>query len=329
MNTRYLPFTAKVAVLAALVCGPMTPSWAQAPAYPSQSIKLIVPYAPGGLPDTVARIVGQRLQERIGQNIVVENRPGGNGSVAVGALNTSPADGYTLMVTDGSMISVTPQLFKQLAYNPKDFVPVVLMAQAPLFLAVHPKVPTGTFKEFVEYVKARPGQVNYGSSGVGSTHHLSMEALKGALQLNMAHVPYRGTGQSVPALLGGHVEVLFSAYPSLSGAVEGNKVKLLATNGAKRSPQAPNLPAIAETIPGFDFAPTIGIFARVGTPPAIVKKIADETIAVVKLPETAKQFAVAGIEPVGVGSDEFSRSLTAEIDRVAKVIQSANIKVEQ
>jgi len=156
-----------------------------------------------------------------------------------------------------------------------------------------------------------------------------MEALKGALQLNMAHVPYRGTGQSVPALLGGHVEVLFSAYPSLSGAVEGNKVKLLATNGAKRSPQAPNLPAIAETIPGFDFAPTIGIFARVGTPPALVKKIADETIAVVKLPETAKQLAVAGIEPVGVGSDEFSRSLTAEIDRVAKVIQSANIKVEQ
>jgi tripartite-type tricarboxylate transporter receptor subunit TctC len=206
------------------------PAHGQAP-YPSQGIRLIVPYAAGGVPDTVARFVGQRLQERIGQSIVVENRPGGNGSVAAATLAAAPADGYTLLVTDSAMLSVNPLFFKQLGYSPhNDFVPVALLARAPLFLAVNSDVPVATLREFIEYVEARPGEINYGSSGVGSTHHLTMEAMKAALHLNMTHIPYRGTGQSVPALLGGHVQVLFSAYPSLKGAVESGRVRLLATN---------------------------------------------------------------------------------------------------
>jgi len=310
--------------LAALLPAPIH---AQAP-YPSQGIKLIVPYAAGGLPDTVARIVGQRLQERIGQSVVVENRPGGAGSVAVGALVSALTDGYTLMITDGSTVSVNPLLFKQLSYGAKDLAPVALLARAPLFLAVHPDVPVNSLKEFLDYVKARPGQINYGSSGVGSAHHLSMEAIKAALELNMTHIPYRGTGQSVPALLGGHVQVLFSAYPSLAGAIQDKRVKLLATNGARRSPQAPDVPSLAEVIPGYDLATMVGLFARAGTPPAIVQKIAAEAIAVVKLAETQRQFAAAGIEPAGEGPDAFAKALAAEMAHVAKVIETAAIKVE-
>ncbi len=138
------------------------------------------------------------------------------------------------MVTDGSMFTINPKLMKQLTYDPdKDFVPVVQLARGPLFLAVHPKLPVSTFKEFIDYARANPGKINYGSSGLGTTHHLTMEAVKAALKLDMTHVPFKGTGQSVPALLGGHVEVAFSAYPSLAGAVQGNQVKLLATNGAE------------------------------------------------------------------------------------------------
>ena len=201
---------------------------AQAP-YPNQGIRFIVPYAAGGLPDTVARITAQHLQERIGQSVVVENRAGGGAAAAVTALMGAPADGYTFIVSDGSIVSTNPALFKQLTYNPKDIVPLALLGSTPLFLAAHPDLPVSTLREFVDYVKANPGKINYGSSGVGSVHHLSMEALKASLKLEMTHIPYRGTGQSVPALLGGHVQVLFSAYPSLVGAVESKKVKLLPT----------------------------------------------------------------------------------------------------
>jgi tripartite-type tricarboxylate transporter receptor subunit TctC len=312
--------------LCALTAGSLT---AHAQAYPNQAIKFIVPYAAGGLPDTVARIIAQKLTERLNQSVVVENRPGGNGAVAASAITSSPADGYTFLVTDGSMMSVNPLLFKQITYDPKkDFEPVVLLARAPLFLASHPSLPATNLKEFVDYVKANPGKVNYGSSGVGSTHHLSMEAMKSALKLDMTHVPYRGTGQSVPALLGGHVQVLFSAYPSLVGAVESKKVTLLATNGAQPSPQAPNIPAIATIIPGFDFSVLVGIWARAGTPAAIIEKISSESVAIVKLPDVAKQYAAAGIEQSSAGSKDFAKDVNAEIDRLGKIIKETGIKVE-
>ena len=316
-----------VAALAMSVVG-VLPGNAQG-GYPSQPVRFLVPYAAGGLPDTVARIVAQRLTERLGQYVVVENRSGANGGVAAAALASAPADGYTFLVTDGSMLSVNPLLFKSVTYDAKkDFEPVALLARAPLFLAAHPSLPAKSLKEFVDYVKANPNQVDYGSSGVGSTHHLTMEAMKAALKLEMTHVPYRGTGQSVPALLGGHVKVLFSAYPSLAGATQDNKVTLLATNGAQRSPQAPNVPPIADMIPGFDFSVMVGILARAGTPSTVVERIATEAVAIVKMPEVAKQYAAAGIEQSSAGSTEFKRELASEMERVAKVVRDAQIKVE-
>ena len=325
--SRQMPRAALLAV-ATLAAFAVAPWSARAQAqYPNQPIRLVVPYAPGGVPDTVARFVGLRLQNRLGQSVIVENRAGGNGSVAAATIAAAPADGYTLLVTDSAMLSVNPLFIAQLAYSPqKDFVPVALLARAPIFLAVHSDVPVSTLREFIDYVRARPGQINYGSSGVGSTHHLTMEAMKSALGLNMTHVPYRGTGQSVPALLGGHVQALFSAYPSLKGAVETNRVKLLATNGPQRSPLVPSVPSLAEVIPGFDLITLIGMYARSGTPPALVQRIAAEAVAVVQQPDVVPTFAALGMEPAGEGPEAFAKTIAGEIERVTKVVESAGIK---
>ena len=311
----------------ALVLATLMASHAQAQApYPNQGIRFIVPYAPGGLPDTVARIVAQHLQERVGQSVVVENRAGGGAAAAVSALMGAPADGYTFLVTDGGIVSTNPALFKQLSYNPKDIVPLALLGRTPMFLAAHPDLPVSTLREFIDYVKANPGKINYGSSGVGSIHHLSMEALKAPLQLQMTHIPYRGTGQSVPALLGGHVQVLFAAYPSIAGAVEGKKIKLLAQNGEGRWFQAPDVPPVSDVVPNFDLATLVGLFARPGVPQAAIDKITAEVIAAAKSPGAEKQMRAAGIEPVGANADVLGRALKREIDKVAEVVKNAGIE---
>ena len=318
--------------LTALVAGlALLPGWlagasAQAQSYPTQPIRIFVQAAPGGLPDTVGRIVARRLQERLNATIVVENRPGANGGVAAASLEQQPADGYTFLVTDGSVVSINPVLYRKIPYDPANLLPVVMLARAPLFLAAHPQVPVKNMQEFIDYVRANPGKLNYGSSGVGSTHHLSMEALKASLKLDMTHVPFKGTGESVPALLGGHVDVLFSAFPSLSGAIATHKVTLLATNGAQRSPQAPDAPPIADWIPGFDFAPVIGLFARTGTPQAIIDKFSAEAIATVKEPDVVRALAVTGVEAVGGGPDDYAKSLKGEMARVAETVRLAGIQ---
>jgi tripartite-type tricarboxylate transporter receptor subunit TctC len=294
---------------------------------PGQGIRFIVPYAAGGAPDATARIVSQRLQERLGQPVVVENRPGGNGSVAAATIMAAPPDGSTLMMTDSWMLAVNPLMFKQLAYSPqKDFTPVAMLTISPLFLAVNADLPVSTLKEFADYVRARPGKINYGSAGVGSTHHLTMVAMNAALHLEMTHIPYRGSGQSVPALLGGHVQALFSAFPALAAGIESRRVRLIAVNSLNRSPQAPEVPPIADMVPGFDLVTQMGLFARVGTPPAVVQKIATEAIATAREPEVARLIAAAGMEAAGGDPEEFARTIAAEIERVTKVIASAGIK---
>jgi tripartite-type tricarboxylate transporter receptor subunit TctC len=298
---------------------------AQAP-YPSQSIRFVVPYAPGGLPDTVARIVGQHLQERVGQSVVVENRAGGGAAAAVGALMGAPADGYTFIVTDGGIVSTNPALFKQLTYNPKDIIPVALLGRTPMFLASHPSLPASTLREFVDYVRAHPGEINYGSSGVGSIHHLSMEALKAALHLNMTHIPYRGTGQSVPALLGGHVQVIFAAYPSIAGAVDSKTIRLLAQNGEGHWFQAPDVPPVSDLVPNFDLATMVGLYARPGIPQPILDKITAEAIAAANSPAAEKQMRAAGIEPAGGDAAALDRALKREIAKVNEVVKTAGIE---
>jgi len=298
--------------------------------YPSRAVTLVVPYSAGGLPDTVARVVGQKLSERWGQPVVVENRPGSNGVVAAAYLATRAPDGYTLLVTDGSMFSINPFIYGKLPYDAlKDFTFISLTARAPLFLAVHPSMPVSTFGEFVKLVKANPGKYSYGSSGVGSIHHLTTEAMKTALGLDLLHVPFKGTGQSIPALVGNQGSAAFSAMPSLAGFVQQGKLKLLAVNSAKRSPLAPELPTIAElAIPGFDFAPTIGFSGPAGIPPAIAAKIGADVAAVVHDPALKEHMDKLGIEPEGLGPAEYREQVIRERERFEKAVKAAGAKVD-
>lgn len=315
-------------LLTVSVFGSLSIAQAQS-AYPNRPIKFIVPYVAGGLPDTVARVFAQRLGDRLGQPVVVDNKPGAIGVVAAQVLATSPKDGYTFLVTDGAMFSTNPVIYKNLGYDyKKDFMPVSLAARTSLYLAVHSKVPANTLQEFIALAKARPGTLNYGSSGIGSAHHLTMEAMKASLGLDLMHVPFKGTGQSVPALIGGQVDVLFSALPSLSGFVKGGQVKILATNAAQRSAQAPNVPAIAEVIPGFDFAVIIGVLAATGTPASAIERISAEMAYIAKMPEVIQTLNNLDIDPIGSSPAEYNKAILGENERLAKAIAAAGLKPE-
>ena len=297
--------------------------------YPTQLIRIIVPYSPGGLPDTVARVVSRKLSERIGQAVVVENRPGANGVVAAIAVTTAPADGYTLLLTDDSMMTINPLLYKTISYDAKkDFMPVSLIATAPLFLAVHPSVPANTFQELIALIKSKPGELTYGSSGIGSTHHLCTEAMKAALGLDIRHIPYKGTAQSVPAVVGNQVSMVFSAFPSLAGFVKSGQLKLLVANTAQRSIFAPTVPAMGELVPGFDFAPNIGIFAPAKTPAAVVARISDEVAKLVKEAGVIQIFTAAGIEGIGGGPADYAKALEREAERDANAVTAAGLKAD-
>ena len=312
-----------------VVSGLMLPSAAQAQAFPSKPIKLVVPYSPGGLPDTVARLLAQRLQGPLGQPVVVENKAGGGGAVAAAALAQSPADGHTLIVTDGPMLAIAPLVSKQMSYDPvKDFAPVSLVGTAPLFLAVNANVKANTLDEFIALAKAKPGALNYGSAGIGSIHHLTSEAMKEGLGIFVTHIPFRGSGNSVPAMIGGQVDMVFASPPSLMGFVKSGQAKLLAINSAKRSDLAPNVPTLGEKIPGFDFAFNVVVLARAGTPPEVINRLSAEIAKVVKSAEAVEPLRIAGVDPVGGTPEQLAIAMRSEAERVAKAAKRADLKAE-
>ena len=317
------------ALLAAATCAPLALAQGMAQNFPDRPVRILVGYSPGGLPDTVARIVAQKLSEKWKQQVVVENRPGANGNIAADFVAKAPPDGYTLLVTDNSTTAIIPFLFAKLPFDPdKDLVPVAMLARAPLFLAVHSSVPVNTFQELIALVKSKPGQYSYGSSGIGSTHHLCMEFLKSSLGLEMTHVPFKGTGQSVPALVGGQIPMVFSAFPSLSAYAKDGRIKLLAANSAKRAVFAANIPAIAETIPGFDFAPTVGIFAPRGASRELVNKINADALDAVKQVDTAARMLAVGVEVEAMTPEEYAASLKADAERYSRAVKISGVKAE-
>jgi tripartite-type tricarboxylate transporter receptor subunit TctC len=318
--------TALLATLSGLVAAPAFPQ----PAYPTRPVTLIVPYAPGGLPDTVARVVGQKLSDKWGQPVVVENKPGGNGVVAAQALGSRAADGYTLMVTDGSMFSINPFIYKSLPYDPqKDFTFISLTARAPLFLAVHPTMTVSNFQEFVALMKSKPGTYSYGSSGIGSIHHLTFESIKAALGIDVLHVPFKGTGQSVPAVVSNQVSAVWSAMPSIAGFVKEGKLKLLAVNSEKRSSLAPDLATVAETsIPNFDFAPTIGFSGPAGLPSSIAAKVSADVAEVLRDPSLKERLHILGIDAVGGSPQDYIAQVRADTLRFEKAVRVAGAKAD-
>ena len=301
---------------------------AHAQSYPARPVTFVVPYAPGGLPDTVARLVGQKLSEKWGQAVVVENKPGGNGVVAYQALASKPADGYTLLVTDGSMFNINPFIYPDLPYKAdKDFAHASLIARAPLFLAVHPTLPVSNFNEFVQLVKANPGKYSYGSSGIGSIHHLCMEAIKAHAGLDIVHVPYKGTGQSIPAVVSNQVVAVWSAMPSIAGFAKEGKLKLIAANAPQRSGFAPEVATVAEThIPGFDFSPIIGISGIAGLPAGVTQKIAADVAEVLKDRAFVERLNVLGIDPVGADGKAYDAQLASDRVRYERAAKQSGAK---
>jgi len=303
---------------------------ASAQDFPNRPIKMIVPYAAGGLPDTMTRIVGVHASELLGQQIVVENRGGAGGISGSEAVAKAPADGYTLLIADVGQVAINQHIFSKLPYDPrKDFAPVTLIGTSALFLALHPSVPANNFKELVAYIKANPNKVNYGSSGVGSIHHLATEALAHALGLKIVHVPYKGTGQAVPALLGGQVAMLYSSLPSLEAQIKAGKVKMVAISTLRRSPQAPDVPTVAEMgVPGYDFAPQIGVLAPAGTPPAVVQKLSTELAKAARHPDTVKRFTELGIDAAGSTPEEYAAMIRDADKRYGEVARVAGVKAD-
>jgi tripartite-type tricarboxylate transporter receptor subunit TctC len=303
---------------------------AHAQNYPSRSIRIIVPYAPGGLPDTMTRLVGGKLADPLGQAIVVENMGGAGGINGVAEVVRAAPDGYTLLVADVGQIAINPHLFSKLPYQPlKDLAPVSLIGTSPLYLVAHPSVPANTLKELVALAKKEPGKLNYGSSGIGSIHHLATEALKAGFGIDLVHVPYKGTGQSVPALLGGQVALLYSALPSIAGHLKDGKVKMLAISSVKRSPHTPDVPTVAENgIAGYDYVAEIGLLAPAATPREVIQRLASEMAKVLKQPDIVKRFTELGIDAVGSSPTDYAALNKTEYEKYGKLVKETGAKVD-
>jgi tripartite-type tricarboxylate transporter receptor subunit TctC len=277
----------------------------------------------------VARALARHLQDALGQSVIVENKPGAGGAVAAATLIQSPADGYTLLLTDGPTLAIAPLITKKLSYDAaKDFTPVSLVGKAPLFLAVNADLKVKSLDELIALAKAKPGSLTYGSSGAGSIHHLTAEAMKVALGLDLTHIPFRGSANSVPAMIGGQVDMVFASPPSLMGFVKSGKTRLLAINSLLRSPLAPDVPALAEKIPGFDFAFNVAVLARSGTPADTVARLSTEIAKIVKQPDVIEQFRTAGVDPVGGSPEQLAQALRSETARVTAAAARADLKAE-
>ena len=295
MNTKRM-----VATLASLAIAAVGPSLALAQAYPTKPVRLVVPFPPGGSTDIVARIVAQKLGERLGQQVVVENRGGAGGTIGTEAVAKSAADGHTLVLATTSTHVVAPSVYAKIGYDPvKDFAPISLLAVTPYLLVVNPDVKVTSLQEFVGYAKARPGKLNYASAGTGSTTHLAMEMLKSAAGLYIVHIPYNGNGPAGTAVIAGQVEVLFGSLPAVLPHAKSGRVRPLAVGTPKRSPSLPEVPTVAESgFAGFDASLWLAIMAPAGTPPAVIDRLHKEILAAIAAPDAADALNKAGAEPI-------------------------------
>ena len=320
----------KVARAMILALGTLASHAALAQAYPAKPVRLVVPFPPGGSTDIVARIVAQKLSDRLGQQVVVENRGGAGGTIGAEAVAKAPPDGYTLVVGTTSTHAVAPSVYGKIGYDPvKDFAPISLIAVTPYLLVVNPSVNVKSLQEFVGYVKARPGKLNYASAGTGSTTHLAMEMLKSAAGLYIVHIPYNGNGPAGTAVIAGQVEILFGSLPAVLPHAKSGRVRPLAVGTPKRSPSLPDVPTVAESgFPGFDASLWLAIMAPAGTPAPIVDRLQREIHAVIASPDTADALNKAGAEPITSTPAELAAMVKDGVEKYGKVVKQAGVKPE-
>jgi tripartite-type tricarboxylate transporter receptor subunit TctC len=302
---------------------------AQQAAYPSKQIRLILPFAPGGPSDIIGRVLAQKLTEQMGQQVVTDNRAGAGGNLGLELTAKAPPDGYTLAIGSPTL-AISPSLYKKLNYDPqKDLAPIARSGDVPNIMLVHNSVPAKTVKEFIELARRSPGKLNFASSGAGSTTHLSSEILSTMAKLKMVHVPYKGQGIALPALMGGQVDMMIMSVPAAQSAVQANRVRALAVLSEKRISTLSNVPTTAEA--GFkDFVVTVwhGVVAPAAVPRDIVNRLNSEIVKAVAAPDVRERFTGAGIEPVSSTPEQFAALIRSETARYAKVIKEAGITVE-
>ncbi len=298
--------------------------------YPTRPIRLVVPSSAGaGVTDIMARIVGQKLTERLGQQVVVDNKPGASGILGSEVVAKAPPDGYTLLIANVSLI-VNPYLYAKMPYDPLvDFAPITMVNTAPQQLVVHPSVPARTVAELIAYAKTKPGQLNYGSGGIGSTPFLAAELFKSITGIDVVHVPYKGGGPAIAELVGGQLTFMIENVPGTMPFVKDGKLRSLAVTSLQRSPLAPDVPTMIEAgVPGYEMSAWNAVFAPKGTPLAIVARLQAEIARVLLMPEMKEQLAGLGAEPVGNTPEELAAFLKADKARWGKVIQERGIKPE-
>jgi tripartite-type tricarboxylate transporter receptor subunit TctC len=302
---------------------------AAAAQYPNRPVKLVVPFPPAGATDVVGRLIAAKLGERLGQPVVVDNKPGAGGTIGSDLVAKSPADGYTLLIATTSTHSIGPTLQK-LAYDPiQDFAPITHVANVPNVLVVSPTLPVKSVDELVALAKAKPGQLNFASSGVGTIVHLNAELFKLISGVDMVHVPYKGTALSIPDVASGNIAMLFDSLASVMPHIKSGKVKPLAVNAGKRQVLLPDVPTLAEAgMPQFDRYTWFGMFAPAGTPPEIVSRLQREIVVALQAPDLLERFASVGAEPVGSTPQQFVERIRSDAARWAEVIRAANVKVQ-
>jgi tripartite-type tricarboxylate transporter receptor subunit TctC len=316
----------KLAILLTAVAGLCGPQFVAAQgSWPDRAVKIVVPYPPGGSADLLGRIAAQHLTETWGKSVVVENRGGAGGNIGTEVVARADGDGYTLLVCNAPVLAINPTLYGKVPFDPvRDFAPMAMIAEVPLFLVVNPAFPARDFGEFVEAAKKAGGKLDYASGSTGSTTHLAMELFKTMSGLSMQHIPYKGSGPAIAAVLAGEVPVMFELMPSAMPHVKSGRMRALAVTSAKRSPISPELPTVAELgFPGFDVSSWFGLCAPSATPKAIVDKVSADLNAQLAKPEAQKRILGLGAQPMQMNPDEFSRYLRAEIAKWSKVVKDS------
>jgi tripartite-type tricarboxylate transporter receptor subunit TctC len=298
--------------------------------WPAKPIKWIVPFAPGGTTDILARTIGEKLTVALGQPIIVENKPGAGGGVGAEFTAKAPPDGYTIMGGTISTHAINASLYKTLPYDPvKDFVPITLIARVPNMLVVNPDIPAKNVAELITLLKANPGKYSFASSGNGTSQHLSGELFKSVAGVDMQHIPYKGSPPALQDVVGGQVAMTFDNITTAWPLAKGGKLRALAVTTAKRSAVAPDVPTLSESgLAGYEVGSWQGVFAPAGTPPAIVKRLNAEIVKIINMPDVKEKLIGLGAEPVGDTSEEFAALVKTEVVKWAEVVKKSGAKVD-
>ena len=302
----------------------LAPAFAQAQSYPSGTVRIVVPYAAGGGTDTIARLIGQRLNELWKQPVIIDNRAGANGMLGTDMVAKAKPDGLTLGLVIATQ-AINPSMYKKLPYSEADFAPVTLLAEYPFIMVVTPSFPAKTAQEFIALAKAKPGAITFASSGVGSGPHLGVELLKQRSGIDLLHVPYKGASPATTDLIAGHVNMFFNNLLASAQMISGGQLRALAVTSAKRSPVLPDVPALSELLPGFAVTGWYGLIAPANTPREIVDKIQKDVAQVLADPKVRDNLAGDGAVAVASTPDEFRAFIAAETEKWAAVIKTAGV----